>query len=363
MQIKGLWVTREYLESKSKIAEFVDTAKRIGFNTLFVQVRGRGDAYYTSSFVPKAEALAHDPSFDPLEYVVRMAHIYELKVHAWFNVFYLWSSKSSPKSDRHLMNNHPEWMCRDDNGVSMLDFKQNQLRKKAIEGIYLSPENPEVHAHILKVLKEVAANYNIDGIHLDYVRYPERDFGFGKTLIAEYTNKYFIDPVQLLKNPKFILSRNGEEKYKELFKGWNDLKAAMITNLISKVRIGIEEVNNDISLSSAVKADLDDAKRRYAQFWDDWVINGDVDFVVPMNYVKGIKDFDRNNKKIFQNVPGEKVIMGIAIYNSDFKNLKKKLQSVFSSRVKGFSIFSYDTLKKNNKMFELFKNFNFSESQ
>ena len=47
-------------------------------------------------------------------------------------------------------------------------------------------------------------------------------------------------------------------KYKELLKGWNDLKAAMITNLISKVKIGIGEVNNGILLSSAVKADLDD---------------------------------------------------------------------------------------------------------
>ncbi|RKY89878.1 hypothetical protein DRQ09_00420, partial [candidate division KSB1 bacterium] len=186
---KGLWITREHLKDKGKIAELVDSANRAGFNTIFVQVRGRGDAFYNSSFVPRAEVLQGTPDFDPLEYIIRIAKIYKLKIHAWFNIFYLWSSDNLPDDKNHLINIYSDWACRDYNGISMINFKQKKLRKKGIEGIFLSPDNKEVQDYIISVLKEVIEKYRIDGIHLDYIRYPAIEFGFNERIKKIYTDR------------------------------------------------------------------------------------------------------------------------------------------------------------------------------
>jgi len=356
--IKGLWVTRDYLADKGAIAELVDTAKRLGFNALFIQVRGRGDAYYNSEIVPKAESLSHVESFDPLDYVIHLAEIYDIQVHAWFNMFYLWSSTNKPESTSHLSNNYPEWMCRDINGKSMFDMSQNELRKKGIEGIYLSPENKNVQIHLLEVIKEVVRNYEIDGVHLDYIRYPGKEFGFSESNIREYMDTYYINPVSLLKEPGFVISRNGEERYRELFDSWNTIKGNKISEFVAQICNEIKDIKNTIILSAAVKANVTDARNRYSQFWDEWISKGIIDFAVPMNYVKSSKEFTETMKEIFRLVPPDKILMGISIYNSNGKNIKQKMASVSGLPMKGIVIFSYDTIKRNKKMFTFFENLN-----
>src|SRR6266853_1119002 len=86
-EVRALWVQRTTLTSAPAIVSLVETAKAAGFNTLLVQVRGRGDAYYTSRFEPRGAALARqDRSFDPLELAIAAAHHAGLRVHAWVNV-------------------------------------------------------------------------------------------------------------------------------------------------------------------------------------------------------------------------------------------------------------------------------------
>lgn len=60
-EVRGLWVVRTSITSPEKIANVVDTARRYGFNALFVQVRGRGDAYYQSTLEPRSDELAKEP--------------------------------------------------------------------------------------------------------------------------------------------------------------------------------------------------------------------------------------------------------------------------------------------------------------
>ncbi len=85
-------------------------AKNGGFNTLIVQVRGRGDAYYDSRYEPRPALLAKQPaSFDPLELMVERAHRAGLKVHAWVNVN-LVSDAEPPAARQHIVYLHPEWL-------------------------------------------------------------------------------------------------------------------------------------------------------------------------------------------------------------------------------------------------------------
>src|SRR5450759_1359631 len=85
-EVRALWVVRTTLSSPAAIATMVASAKASGFNTLLVQVRGRGDAYFQHGLEPRPAALAAQPDFDPLATTIARAHEAGLQVHAWVNV-------------------------------------------------------------------------------------------------------------------------------------------------------------------------------------------------------------------------------------------------------------------------------------
>src|SRR5215213_1433569 len=85
-EVRALWVVRTTLTSPEKIRQLVDSAADNGFNTLIVQIRGRGDAYYKSRVEPRAiDSKDQPPSFDPLALTLTEAHKRGLKVHGWLN--------------------------------------------------------------------------------------------------------------------------------------------------------------------------------------------------------------------------------------------------------------------------------------
>ena len=74
-----------------------------------MQIRGRGDAYYSSKLVPRTHLLKKN-EFDPLQYILKKVKNKNIKIHAWMNVYYLWSSSQKPFQSDHLLLNHPEWL-------------------------------------------------------------------------------------------------------------------------------------------------------------------------------------------------------------------------------------------------------------
>jgi uncharacterized lipoprotein YddW (UPF0748 family) len=86
-EIRALWVLRTSLSSPASVQTLVQSARANGFNTLLVQVRGRGDSYFQSRLEPRAVELLRQPeSFDPLASVIEAARTAGLDVHAWVNV-------------------------------------------------------------------------------------------------------------------------------------------------------------------------------------------------------------------------------------------------------------------------------------
>src|SRR6185295_16408544 len=82
-EVRALWVVRTTLTSPAAIATMVSSAKAGGFNTLLVQVRGRGDAYFQNGVEPRPPSLDSQPAFDPLATTILRAHDAGLQVHAW----------------------------------------------------------------------------------------------------------------------------------------------------------------------------------------------------------------------------------------------------------------------------------------
>ena len=109
-EVRALWVTRGTLDSPAAVADMVKAAIGGGFNTLIVQVRGRGDAYYRSGLEPRAADLAARPDFDPLAETIQRARPAGLRVHAWIAVNLVSSAVELPTSRQHVINRHPEWL-------------------------------------------------------------------------------------------------------------------------------------------------------------------------------------------------------------------------------------------------------------
>ena len=111
-EVRALWVVRTTLTHPDSIRAMVDRASTSGFNTLLVQVRGRGDAYYQSRWEPKPQSvLLHGSTFDPLSLVIQEAHARGLGVHAWVNAHLVGGTGSLPTDPLHLIRSRPDLLA------------------------------------------------------------------------------------------------------------------------------------------------------------------------------------------------------------------------------------------------------------
>ena len=157
-EVRALWVVRTTLTSPEKIRQLVKSAAENGFNTLIVQIRGRGDAYYKSRVEPRAAELKDQPAdFDPLAFTIAEARERGLKVHAWLNTSLLANLDALPTDPAHVYNRHPEWLAVPKPVAAELYqmsprdplYRQkivewSKANRGELEGIYTGPANPAV---------------------------------------------------------------------------------------------------------------------------------------------------------------------------------------------------------------------------
>jgi uncharacterized lipoprotein YddW (UPF0748 family) len=164
-EFRSTWViTWEYISSsstveqnKARIREILDNHKKANMTSVLFQVRQSGTAYYPSSYEPWGYYAGYtNPGFDPLKYAIEEAHKRGLELHAWFNTFSVSSTQAGT-----IANQHPEWICRDQEGTAMTSY------------MAASPGLKAVRDYTLNVAMEIVRNYDIDGLHLDYIRWNE----------------------------------------------------------------------------------------------------------------------------------------------------------------------------------------------
>ena len=349
--VRALWVVRDHIISKDKIDEVLEFAKENNYNHLFVQIRGRGDAYYKSQLVPQSHLLTKT-DFDPLAYILKKGHETNIKIHAWFNVYYLWSSSDSPSQSSHLLYSHSEWL--DTKSPDPINIEQTleKMRQKSNsngEGFYLAPTHPEVDAHLQNVITELLQNYSLDGIHFDYIRYHDLEWGLnpvGLKLFLNYNNSM-----------SGLSSR--QVMGKQTFLGF---KQSAITGFISKASTRIKAYQPDCIISAAVKPNLVNARNTFGQEWDVWLAAGYIDWAVPMNYSMDLRTFNNNIQIIKDNLPDkymDRIVMGIGTYNQTPRSAGKKIYHTGRNDFGGISIFSYTVFQNKptyaSKLFKYLK--------
>jgi len=239
--VRGLWLDRTRLTSPQSIDDAVASAVKDGFNTLIVQVRGRGDSYFLNGLEPRPVALLSQPAFDPLADAIAKGHARGLAVHAWINVN-LVAGTDVPTSRAHIVYRHPEWLMvprliasdlesLDPDGPAYLGRITRYARSQAaeLEGVYLSPATDGAVAYTTGVVRDIVQRYAIDGVHFDYLRYPGDDFDYGRETLRAFGQ-----------NPARAPER------------WRQFRAERLTALLTSLRSAVKAARPAAVISATV---------------------------------------------------------------------------------------------------------------
>lgn len=321
----------------------VDDARQARLTTLLVQVRGRDDAYYRSDVVPLAEQLQRGQTlYDPLRLAIEKGHEAGLEVHAWVNLCIAWSAPHAPREANHVLLKHPEWLAQPFPGTDLDASYSGETWQLGPHWRFLSPAIPQARDYLLEVVTEIVQRYDVDGIHLDYVRYPDERFDYGPIAAERFQEQCGVDPREL-----YRLRRQGtiSAQTSRLWDTWVRWRADQVTDLVRAIAEMIRSTKPGVSLSAAVKPDVDQAYEEFGQAWPEWVNTGLVDFVVPMMYAPQTAAVLQQTLRVQALVPPSKLCAGLGLFDRPLSSALDKIQSLRDAGVLGFALFSYSDLK------------------
>lgn len=341
-ELKGLWVVRTALLSPDTVDRVVDDAFRGGFNALFVQVRGRGDAFYTSRVVARSSLLANQPAaFDPLARLLDRARLRGLEVHAWVNVL-LTAHFGLALPPGHVLRLHPEWMMVPKSvaraGLSARPADLFRLVGQAaradndVEGYYISPSAPPVAAHLEQVVRELALSYPLDGLHLDFIRYPGPDYDYSRAALEGFHKA----------NPKSGDLLSGPARDPQ---AWDAYRRAALTSLVHRLTATVRAANPRLRISAAVAPDEAQAVSQRFQDWPRWLAEGLLDAICPMAYTPDSRIFRAQiENAVSRSRPKPAVWAGIGAYRLTVEGTVEKIRLARQAGAAGIVVFSHESL-------------------
>ena len=357
-EVRALWVQRGTLASPASVISAVDMAKDGGFNTLIVQVRGRGDAFYMSRYEPRSPVLARQPvSFDPLELIVQRAHRAGLKVHAWVNVN-LVSDAEPPAARKHIVYLHPEWLMvprplaedlgrmnpRDRRYVQRLS-EYAKARSDRVEGMFLSPIHNGAVEHAAKVIGDIVSRYDVDGIHLDYIRFPNDEFDYSAESLDEFRSEITSRITRAERSEYAARARGRPLFYTEMFpQRWQEFRRARLTALVTRIRSVVKARRPRAMVTAAVFPDAHDATNHRFQNWAAWLAAGLLDAICPMAYTTDATLFRSQIAGVEQLAGHRPVWAGIGAYQLSPHAAVENIRAARQLGAEGIVLFSYDNL-------------------
>jgi uncharacterized lipoprotein YddW (UPF0748 family) len=330
-EMRALWVPSWDLVSRESISSIITQAAAADFNTVLVEVRYRSDTFYTPNLDscefpnPDSASLLLREDFDALQYIIDLCNIFDLQVYAWLTMYVATSNDLNKCTLNNPWYRTPHWITTD------VDFEKMSVTEK--EGSYLDPGLPEVQKYLYNVVMDVAVNYDIAGIQLDYIRYPGALWGYHPESFARYQ----------------------KEVRKQSPANWQKWRCEQVTNLVKKIRRGLKSHAPDVELTAAVVSDPDKAKQDYNQDWLVWLRKGYVMRVFPMNYHVGDPLYQKAVDKIARYGYEARTVMGIRAWSNSAgysaADINSKINYSWNKGIYSYALFSSTGLN-NSKYWE-----------
>lgn len=311
-EFRAFWVDtfNTPLNNHNDVVAVVNNAKSAKANAIFAQVRRRGDAWHLNSLEPRPDFTPIAANFDPLQDLINEAHSNGIEVHAFVIIGAIWNKNPNfapsatlgpPTNPNHVFNLHGghdpvsqkiipgpnNWLTRTllPDGPGGIGFQGHRFGSD----FWLDPGHPDAEAYTVNVLTHLVSNYQIDGLHLDRIRYPEfsvgvqtpasgTNIGYNETSVARFNTRHGRTGTPAPNDPQ-----------------WSQWRRDQVSNLVRRVYLNAIAVKPGLKVSAALIAfgggpvteagwNSAEAYWRVYQDWRAWTEEGILDIAMPMNY-------------------------------------------------------------------------------
>ena len=150
---------------KQELRTILTQLQAANINTVVIQTRIRGSVIYPSAIEPWDECLTgtpgKDPGYDPLRFAISECHRRGMELHCWLVTI--------PLGDKKKQSGF---------GSNSIVKRRSDLVRSAGDNWFMRPDNPATGDYVASICRELCENYDIDGISLDYIRYPEKSYNY-----------------------------------------------------------------------------------------------------------------------------------------------------------------------------------------
>jgi uncharacterized lipoprotein YddW (UPF0748 family) len=343
-EVRGLWVRRASLESVEAIRRMIASASTAGFNTLFVQATD--------------DAAIGPQAFDPISETIAQAHAAGLRVHAWIDVTRVAAPGELPFVRNYVVYEHPEWlMIPRAIAAELLDIdthnpdyvgrvtRWTRNNPDRIDGLYISPLQPEAASHIAATVRELVRRYAVDGVYFDHVHYPALDFDYSAKSVGVFRD--FMRTQLSLSERRRVDDIEAIDPFaypNELSEQWRLFRQSQLTALVARLRTTVKEARPTAVVSAAVTADAVAGGDANLQDWRTWLENGFVDALCPIASGTDPAQMSAQLAQVLALASGRPVWAGIGANRLSQRETIDDIGLARRAGAQGIILFSYDSL-------------------
>ena len=349
-EYRGFWVDtfNTNLNTHDDVVAVVEKAKSAKANAIFAQVRRRGDAWYLASLEPPPDFVPIERGFDPLQDLITQAHARNVEVHAFAIMGAIWNKNPTfaptatlgpPTSPAHVFNLHSgfdpstgriepganNWLTRSllPDGTAGISFQGHRFGSE----FWLDFGHPDAASNSVEVVLHLVRLYDLDGLHLDRIRYPEfsaagqtpstgANIGYNAVSVYRFQERYGIPHDSPPPSPDDGL--------------WAQWRRDQVTNVVRRIYLNAIAIRPKIKISAALIAfgsgpvaeeswSAAEAYWRVYQDWRAWTEEGILDIAIPMNYKRDnvaqqAAWYDQWNEWTRNHQYGRAAMMGLGVY-------------------------------------------------
>lgn len=327
VQLRAFWLDSGTLArtgGRKGIQKLLNLAAEANFNVIFPETFYKG-----ITLIPDNELFTQDPRFqsweeDPLAVLIEEAALRNIEVHPWVWVF----NENTSGNPGRILTENPDWANKNIKG-EVVSYHNST---------WLSPAREDVKTYLKKRYIYLAENYDLAGINLDYIRYPEEyrgSFGYDDQSVEKFKDEYQLDP--------FAIKSGSSE-----FSLWNQYRENLVTEMVREISEELKKVEPDLLISADVIPGRGEARYRALQNWEHWLQEGYLDFVLPMTYTENLfselsswieEDREQINKPLYA---------GISVFKLTPEQVIEQIEEINQINPNGLALFAAAHLTEND---------------
>jgi uncharacterized lipoprotein YddW (UPF0748 family) len=338
-QFRAFWADAfgEGINDQSQIDALVAATKAAHANAIVAQVVRRGDCFCLRSGLPVNESIA--PGFDPLQALLNTAHPQGIEVHAWVIANAMWNNTTPPKDPNHIFNLHGPSTSGRDNWV----MTRSDGASKFLDDWMLDPGHPDAAAWVANTATSIVRNYDVDGINLDRIRYPDGNLG------SPIAPSWGYNPTALA---RFRAESGRSDTPTNADPGWTQWRRDQVTAMVRRiyletmalrprsVRVSADVITYGYGPQTTGGWETTRAYAEQLQDWRSWLREGILDTAMLMNYKRDSlanqhQMYDEWNEFAKDNQYRRSVVIGSALYINDIASSVSQVRRALAPSAAG----------------------------